>query len=344
MNKKEKNCLHCNTVFTFKKKSARFCCLRCQQLEMRKKKFKEEEGMVSCSCCDMKSHDLTKHIIKIHKMSIDDYKKIYDTPTRSQKYLQEQSVRVLGNKNPAYQHDGKFSPLSDKFIHADTTDKAEIAAKISSSNKNNGNTPTTLLYWLKQGLTEEEAKKKLSERQTTFSLDVCIQKHGEIEGEKIWKERQDKWQKTINNKPKDELERISRAKMCNGRGYSKISQELFVSLYERIQDDFPQPYFATMNPTVGNVVELMDNNHYEWFHISKDGIKMFFDFYIKEIKSIIEFDGDYWHGEKRGNQQRDKDRDAILQSEGFRVLHVKERNYRSNPEQTIKTCLEFLNG
>ena len=47
-------------------------------------------------------------------------------------------------------------------------------------------------YWLKRGFTEDNAKKKISERQKTFSLEKCIEKHGEVEGLKIWNERQKK--------------------------------------------------------------------------------------------------------------------------------------------------------
>lgn len=27
----------------------------------------------------------------------------------------------------------------------------------------------------------------------------------------------------------------------------------------------------------------------------------FLDFYVEDNNKVIEFDGDYWHGEKRGN-------------------------------------------
>lgn len=319
--KKEKECVHCGEMFTYKKKSAKFCCLRCQQMEMRKKKFKEEPGMVSCSCCDMKAHDLTKHIIKIHNMTIEDYKEKYNTPIRSEQYLQKQSERVRGNKNPAFQHGGKFSPLSDKFIHADTTNKEDIISKISESNKNNGNNPTTLLYWTKQGLSEEEAKKKLSERQTTFSLDICIEKYGKKEGTKVWNERQKKWMKSYKR-----------------TNFSAISQTLFWNVYDKMNSK-SNIYFATLDE---GVRDDSGKNHEYVLNVQDKTIKP--DFFHSSSKSIIEFDGDYWHGEKRGNQERDRQRDKSIIADGFRILHIKERDYKSNPEQTIDTCLEFLNG
>lgn len=68
--------------------------------------------------------------------------------------------------------------------------------------ENNGlltiNYNTKIEYFLNQGFTEEESKIKLSERQTTFSKEKCIKKHGEEEGLIIWQERQNKWQKTLS--------------------------------------------------------------------------------------------------------------------------------------------------
>ena len=202
-------------------------------------------------------------------------------------------------------------------------------------------------YWILRGYTIDEATEKVTNGQATFSLKKCIQKHGAEEGNNIWNERQTKWQNTINAKSIEELERIGRAKMCGGRGYSKVSQLLFVKIYELIKDKLPLPYFATMGRD-GKIYDPRTFNktcklvHDEWFHISKNRVMMFFDFYIKETKSIIEFDGDYWHGEKRGNQERDTKRDATLLKEGFRLLRVKERDYKINPQKVIDECLKFL--
>ena len=69
-------------------------------------------------------------------------------------------------------------------------------------------------YWLKQGLSEIEAKQKLKERQTTFSLDKCIERYGEEKGLKVFKKRQEKWQNTLKNKPQEEVDEMSRKKNC----------------------------------------------------------------------------------------------------------------------------------
>ena len=75
-----------------------------------------------------------------------------------------------------------------------------------------GRFPTSIEYWLKQGYSEEESKRLLSERQSTFSLKICIEKYGEAEGTIVFNERQEKWQNTINSKPKEEIDDMNRRK------------------------------------------------------------------------------------------------------------------------------------
>ena len=69
--------------------------------------------------------------------------------------------------------------------------------------------PRCLEFWIAKGLTPNEAQKELSDFQKHFSKKICIEKYGELEGEKIWKERQDKWQATLNSKTPDEIKEIN---------------------------------------------------------------------------------------------------------------------------------------
>ena len=56
---------------------------------------------------------------------------------------------------------------------------------------------TQIGYWLKKGYTEKESKERIKERQLTFTLEKCIQKYGEIDGLKIWTERQKNWSEKV---------------------------------------------------------------------------------------------------------------------------------------------------
>ncbi len=126
--------------------------------------------------------------------------------------------------------------------------------------------------------------------------------------------------------------------------YSKISQKLFISIYEIIKNNYDNIYFAVLN----------DNMQYDWSGKNNEYILNLFgkiirpDFIVKDINKIIEFDGTYWHGKKRSNYQENKNRelqrDNNILNSGYEILHIWEKEYTDDPEGTIKKCLKFIKG
>lgn len=283
------------------------------------------EGAVRCKLCGTVAHDLTSHITRIHKLSCQEYKEKHGD-FRSTKFLNDISERVKGEKNPAYQHGGRLSPFSDKFIYADKIDKKELFQKVSKSNKENGNNNTTIKYWLKQGFTEEEAKERISERQRTFSLEKCIEKHGDELGRKVWLDRQEKWHKSYKKS-----------------NFSKISQTLFWNIAEHL-DDLNHIHFAELSEDK-NLDDSGKNNEYK---LRLETRLILPDFIDLSKNKIIEFDGTYWHKNgrqvKNTNALRDSEKDELLINSGFSILRVKEEEYKNDPQEIINKCLDFLNA
>jgi NADH:ubiquinone oxidoreductase subunit C len=287
----------------------------------------KNEGAIECKLCGLLSHDLTSHVLRTHKIDIETYKKTHGE-IRSKTYLENQSNNIKGEKNPGFNHGGKLSPLSINFIYYDEGNKEKIIEKISSSNKNNGNTNTTLAYWIRQGYTEEEAKQQQSNRQSTFSLEKCIEKYGKEEGEKIWLKRQEKW--------------IDSVKKTRKNGFSKISQILFWDIFNKIEEK-EYIYFAELN----KIKEKDTSGKNNEYRLSLSNRIILPDFLDLKNKKIIEFDGTYWHNEKQiknPTKLRDFERDQLATQNGFFVFRVKEDDYRKNPTKVLQECLEFLNG
>lgn len=259
-----------------------------------------------------------------------------------------------GEWNPSHSDEtksGRHSPFSMNFAGYDGLSDDEkrkriedLIEKQSKSLAENGNINCSLNYYLKRGMDVNEAKAALSERQRTFSLEKCIERYGKEHGYEVWKKRQEKWQTTMKSKPQEEIDRINALKASSSRfvaAYSKISQELFYKLMSHIENDFNEIYFATRK-----FGDINENGNHEYKVLLEDRIHHYFlDFYIKDNNKVIEFDGDYWHGESRGNQERDKIRENDLNRLGFtNILHIKEHDYRANPEESVKKCLEFIYG
>lgn len=253
--------------------------------------------------------------------------------------------KYMLKKNPYYQHGSELSPFSKKhkrYQHLPEEEKKAAVSKFATSVKKEiplENSPLHIEYYLKQGMTEEEARVALSERQSTFSLEKCIKKYGEEEGKKRWQKRQEKWQKTLNSKSPDEIERINRAKM-SFNGFSPISQELFWKIYDLIKNDYQKVYFATLNPKTKEKDNSGTSNEFMVF--DPLGGHYFLDFYIPGINKVIEFDGWYWHHGKGANKTRAQIRENALNELGYVIYHVEEFDFKKNPEETIQKCIEFI--
>jgi len=180
--------------------------------------------------------------------------------------------------------------------------------------------PSNLEYWINLGFTYEQSKEKIKERQTTFSLDICIQKYGEINGLNKFNERQIKW--------------LTNYKRSN---FSKISQELFWGVLNKEFID-GELYFATYNN--GSNDESGKNNEYR---LRLDNGVILPDFFLKNKKRIIEFDGTYYHRNTPENNLREDKRDKMIIESGYDVLHINESDYKKNKQEMINKCIEFLN-
>lgn len=119
-------------------------------------------------------------------------------------------------------------------------------------------------------------------------------------------------------------------------GYSKISQKLFWEIYDKVPDNYKKKIkFSELNYEVKIKVNKQD---YEK-KICDNKYSYIADF-IMENKNI-EFDGDYWHSFEN-IKQKDIKRDKYISSLGYRVLRIKEIDYKTNPEEVVEKCINFL--
>lgn len=319
-------CKYCNELLPYERFSGEFCNQQHYESYNRKDKIK-----YICEICKTGFEDkggLQQHLGKKHKeVNQEEYYKQYlmneDEPDGKCLWCGK-DVR-FSSFTDGYNKFCYNNECNIRWYNQNTNRKEEASKSLSETYKNDKSLlPQNKEYWIKKGFTEEEAKVKVIERQRTFTKEKCIEKYGEERGLNKWQERQEKWLKSF---PK--------------QNYSIVSQELFWKIYGNIYKNFQNIYFATND----NGVEIKDKN--KEFKIKTNKSVRSLDFYIPEIKKCIEFDGTYWHGEVgRGNRTRDEERDKEIKSsiQGIQILHIKERDYRSNPNNIIQECLEFING
>ena len=253
---------------------------------------------------------------------------LYGSREKAEQRLFEKSNKMSGKNNPWYNHGGKFSPFKKGSVNYSTA-----AVEKASENRTYN---TRLEYWIEKGYSLEEAKDVLKERQSTVRLDKFIDRYGENEGRKRWKERQEKWQNTLNNKTIEEIQKINAKKIPKIGPISKAEKEIFEILrsYE---------------------IEVNKQHHIK---VNKSKYNYFYD--IVFGNKIIEYNGDYWHCNpknfketdivKRGNKiipvkeiwEKENIKLETAKNNGYKVLVIWESDYRKNREETISKCINFL--
>lgn len=205
------------------------------------------------------------------------------------------------------------------------------------------------------------------------TLELCVKKHGEELGRRIFKEYCEKQEyagckleyfvekygkekgtaiyQELNNKKslnretfvrkygEVEGERIWKAywiRRSHNTPVSEVSQRLFDEILSQIPSN---QYSKVKYASFGGEQPILGRNGY-----------MFPDF-LYDNKKIIEFNGDYWHknpklyvedDESRLKWKQDSDRKSELERLGYEVLVVWEKDFHDNKQEVIHICLKFL--
>lgn len=342
-------CQICGKEYTTKKsKTSGYCSKECSKiynLQKRSKELESQEDILRCKECDLLiGKSIITHITNFHNMSVEEYKAKHNVGAEA---IFAESTRTIlrenvsGEKNVWYNHCGTLSPFSKNNPRITEEQRLENLSNIIENRTNNGNGTTDIRRYLKEtDGNEEEARKLLKERQSTFSLDKCIKNYGEEEGLKKWQERQDKWQTTLLSKSEEEIAEINSLKIV-GKA-SKISQELFNKI------DLNGARYHSKNGELG--IRLKTN-------------KIVYPDFIFNSK-IIEFYGDKWHANPKSYKpndlviflnskrkqsktakeiwEQDENRINELKKLGYSIKIIWEQDYRNNKEQVIEECKQFL--
>jgi hypothetical protein len=311
----------------------------------------KKENYIECKICNNFCKNLKSHLQNHKDISFSEYENKYgktkwicDSTSKKLSDLTKGENNPMSKTKTTEQKRKECSPFSIEFWKKKkpniTNEEAELKVKeIACKASNNRLTETQFEYWLEKcdgNITK--AKILYKERQTTFSMGKCIEKHGEEEGAIIWKNRQDKWQKSLYE---------------NGNmkaGYSAISQDLFNIIKEYyLQKDLDNIYYAT-------------NNNEIILKYSNDKKNYLYDFVDINKMKIIEYNGDQFHANPNKYEEndiahpyhktngllakdiwlKDKHKLDIAKLNGYDVLVIWDSEYRKGKDECIKKCLEFL--
>lgn len=268
--------------------------------------------------------------------------------------------RMRGSYNPWFNHGGKLSPFSNNYNHKNKHNKQDIIKKAHNTRVKNKGYNTTIEYYTSRGHSEEKAKELIAERQRTFTLEKCIAKYGEEEGTRLWQDRQDRWQATLNAKSPEEKAELNKKKGLTREQliakYGKIKAQEIISsrcsgIFRSKAELEIESYLRNNNLNVDVQFKIKNNK----------GSIYIYDFFYND--KIIEYNGDYWHAnpkiykadslikypckepiEARLVWEGEKDKINLLNSLNYDLLIIWESDYKKNKEGVWQECLNFLNS
>lgn len=185
-------------------------------------------------------------------------------------------------------------------------------------------------YYLSRGMTLTDAKNAVHERQTTFSLQKCILRYGEIEGTRVWSQRQEKWLNTLAFKSDAEKQDILRRKVVPMGRASRESLSVFVPLHKMLIE-----HMICSDSDVYYGYEKRN----EWFLADSENFFLY-DFCVPKLKLIIEYQGKVWHPDHRLDDKKlslwknphgvtalsvktnDDKKRAFAERHGYRVVYL----------------------
>lgn len=224
----------------------------------------------------------------------------------------------------------------------------------------------------KYGWTKEQFDDYNKSRSVT--LELCIERHGEEEGRKMWKEYCERQRYTTSleymieeygeeegtkkyNKFNEERAKQSYINFIlnpnnrSDRSFSNISQDLFNSVKDRLNKlgIYNEIYYETYNNEY-----LINQSKTQTY---------FLDFYDKTKNLVIEFNGSYWHADPRLYESSDVfnrngntttaqhiwDKDKKRKENIIRILNnpiyieVWESDWNENQDKVIEEILKYYN-
>lgn len=206
------------------------------------------------------------------RMTLERYTIMYDYYAKREykKYNKKKTSEFI---KTIYNHDTK-SLNHFKLKYGDN----ELAVQKYKENCKNMITNTRIECYLQKGMSYEEARKALSKRQCTFSLEKCQKKYGKQKGKEIWEARQQKWLNTLNSKSKEEIDDINRRKTAWLKDKDKLKKylEKRKAYLEKLKKENPELYFKKFFRIFPNMPEAEKiEGHLYYLHIYNDKVSYY---------------------------------------------------------------------
>jgi G:T-mismatch repair DNA endonuclease (very short patch repair protein) len=250
----------------------------------------------------------------------------------------QSSIEIINKKKKtSFRHYGVVFPLRNK----------EVMSRLQNTNLKR--------YGFKTPLSNKNVRQKIKE--TNLKLHGYENPFKNTENlKKIWMEKYEvdnpRKSEVVKEKIRNTLYKrygvINGYQIASDNTYSKISQELFWSVYNQLPKRLKnKTYFAELN-----------HEYHNYDNLNKRAYS--FDFVILNLNLCIEFHGDMWHGNptiyasgdkpipfkndvlSKDIWKLDKQKENFIKKLGFKYIIVWEQDYCRNKELIVKNLLSKI--
>lgn len=332
----------CNNIVPPGAKFSGYCCANHMNAgnAIRRGKATLEDYSFKCCLCDAiytSKFTLSKHLVQEHGLD-----------KKAQEEYYNKYVRTENDPDGYCKWCGKptkFNTIGtgyDKFCgsrcsvlwYNKNTDRLEKSGRAISKAMSRGNvTATQLGYWMSKGLSEEEAREALRNRQTTNSVEAIMAREGISLSEAITK--------------RNEITAKWVANRFVGRQWSMESQELFWQIWNTIknfgikEDDV---FFATFDKGNRTPEDSIKNMEFQLNMPPRRYRKL--DFYIQSLNMSIEYEGGWFHTDVDEVMwtSDDKFRDYEIKQwlPGHFILHIRSTEFKRDKMGTVLKCCSII--
>lgn len=238
-------------------------------------------------------------------------------------YKYEDAIKIIKTRN---------KKCKDYWLnkgYSETEAEAEVSKR----------SPFSVHFWLKKGMSKKNAKSKINEqipnRYEYWISRGYTKEAAKIEISKYHYLNPNFWIRRGYTKEAANIMAAKSNPFCiNNNGVSKISQQLFNDIYDKIKDYFNDIRYHSINSE--KIIIMPDNYIRKYCKL---------DFYIPCLQLNIEFDGSWWHDVNNklktdDDSERDKQIKTLIPD--IKILRIGEMYYINHRRACVNHIVNFI--
>jgi len=340
----KRTCIFCNKTWMNKQNQGKYCSTQCKNSHH--KTLQATEDCIECKMCNYAALDLSAHIRKVHKITIENYKKRYNVErvvskkvANKRKSSQLETYKIIGaptswNKDLTKETDDRLKRIGESISIAVSRPEIKLRKELTCLKK----------YGVKH---HNQSRTVQDKRRST-----CIEKYNVDNYSKSKHYRHKYIQKQIDTllfcKMLDSYDYNSKydkfynfkCELCNNTFSARFDRQYDIKCpkcynkYKTIKEGEIKQFVRGLG------LSIVDNDRSK-IKAENSNAKLEIDIYIPEKKVGIEFNGNTWHTTQHKSKTFHLHKTTECEKQDIQLIHIFEDEW-DNKKEIIKSRLKAI--